>query len=328
MLYWVSQALLTGVRLGLFDRLSLGPQSAADVAGALGLNPGATERLLLALKAMGFVRQNGPLFRNAPIASASLVKGGQRYVGGIADHHAEQLWPLWEHLPTAVREGRPVLREAFGPDRDPFDVLTGSPESLWKFLSGMHAGAVGMGEALSHAHDFSRHRDLLDVGGGAGTVAGELAVRFPHLRAVVFELPAVCAVLPQILPRYGCGDRLTAHPGDFFRAETFPVGCDAAVICRVLHNWSDESALAILRNTLAALRPGATVLVMENVLDAADPSGRIFVALSNLTMLVMTDGGRERTAAEYEALLRAAGFVAPATVRVGGSLVVVKGRKG
>lgn len=327
MLYWLSQTLFSAVRLGVFERLALGPQTAGQVAWALGLSPDATERLLLALAAMEFVQQQGEVFTNAPVSAMCLVSGSPWYIGGIAHHHADLLWPLWNHLPTAVREGRPVLREAFGGGRNPFDLLIQSPEDLLKFLSGMDAGAYGMGEAISLAHDFAQHGHMLDVGGGAGTVAGPIVQRFPHLRATVFELPAVCAFLPAILPRYGCGKRLTAHPGDFFRPETFPVGCDAALLCRVLHDWSDEHALAILHNTHAALAPGGTVLIAETVLDTPDPGGRLFATLSNLMMLLLTDGGRERTAAEYAALLQAAGFAVLGTVQTGGGLVLVKGRK-
>lgn len=328
MLYWASQTLITAVRVGIFECLAAHPRTAAETAAALRLEPGATERMLLALTEMGFVRRRRGRFSNSPAAAAELVSRSPWYAGDIADHHAEQLWPLWQHLPIAIREGRSVVKEAFGNNPDPFDALTQTPDTTLTFLRGMHAGARGLGEALSDAHDFTRHVRVLDVGGGAGTVAVELARRFPYLRLTVFERPSVCAVLRGRLARLGLGDQVAAHPGDFFRPETFPPGHDVAVVCRVLHDWSDEHAAAILRHTHAALRRGGVVLVVENLLDAADPQTRMWVALSNLTMLVLTGAGRERRAAEYEALLRGAGFLQPRTVRLRGPLAVIKGRKG
>lgn len=325
--YWLSRSLITAVQLGVFDRLERGPQTAEEVAQGLRLDPGATARLLRAMEALGFVQRHGQTFANTPVASAQLVTSSPQYIGSIAYHHAEQLWPLWEHLPIAVREGRPVLREAFGGDRNPFDLLTATPEVLLKLLGGMHAGAKGLGEWFVPAHDFTRHRHVMDVGGGTGVVTAPVAERYPHLRVTVFDLPQVCSVLGPILDGYGCGERIQAHPGDFFNPRSFPAGCDAAMLCRVLHNWDDGKAAAILRNTYEALLPGSIVLVAEHMLDTADPWSRIFGALSDLTMLVMTDGGRERTAAEYEGLLRRAGFSMPHTVRIHGGLALVRGQK-
>lgn len=327
MSYWPARTLMTGVELGIFDQLAKGPQTAAQVAQALRLNPDATGRLLHAFAAMGLLEQQGQTYRNSAHTNVTLVKGSPAYIGGIAHHHAEQLWPLWSHLPTAVREGRPVLREAFGGESDPFKLFGRSTEELVKFLGGMEAGAKGLGEAVALAHDFSRHRHVIDVGGGTGLVAGTVAQRNPHLRVTLLDLPETCALIGPTLARFGCGHRLSAHAGDFFRAETFPPGADAAMLARVLHDWGDADALTILKNTYQGLQPGGTVLVLEHLLDTPDPAARVFTALSNLTMLVLTDGGRERTAAQYEGLLQRAGFRVVSTHRLDGALAVIKGHK-
>lgn len=325
-LYWAARTLLGGVRLGIFDQLTRGPQTAGQVAGALRLHPGATERLMRALTALGWLIQLGPLYQNSPISAQTLVKGSPVYAGGIADHHAEQLWPLWEHLETAVREGRSVVPEAFG-GRDPFDLFLQSPEGVIKFLTGMQAGAIGYGELLSQAYDFTPHRHLADIGGGGGAVSAPIAHRYPHLRVTILELPPVAAVVPAFARQYRLEDRMAGQPGDFFRPETFPAGYDLALLGRVLHNWGDEQALAILRNIWATLPPGGVVLVVENLNGTGEPASEAFAALSDLTMLVMTGSGRERTAPEYEQMLRMAGFGQVATRSLGSSLAVIAGRK-
>lgn len=95
----------------------------------------------------------------------------------------------------------------------------------------------------------------------------------------------------------------------------------------MLHNWDDEKALRILRNTQMALPPGEVVLVVETWLDSKDPAARLHSALSDLTMLVLTNGGRERTAAEYEDLLRRTGFHLPVTQRGAEPMAIIKGAK-
>ncbi|MFZ5816886.1 MAG: methyltransferase [Bacillota bacterium] len=325
--YWPARTLQAAVRLGVFDQLARGPQTAEQVAAALKLHPGATARLLQALVGLGWLQQSGPHYANTPEGAVSLVSGSPWYVGGSAHHHSEQLWPLWGHLETAVREGRSVVPEAFG-HQNPFDLLQRSPQQLLAFLAGMKGGAVGYGETLASMYDLSRHRHLVDFGGGSGAISGPLVQRYPHLRVTILELPPVARLLPLLLPSYGVGGRLTAHAGDLFRPETYPASFDAALLGRVLHNWGDDRALEILRNIAGALPPGGTVLVLEHLMDAPDPGGRAFAALSNLNMLVMTGEGRERTGAEYEQLLRQAGLTPLGTLRTQGPLALVVGQKG
>ena len=93
-----------------------------------------------------------------------------------------------------------------------------------------------------------------------------------------------------------------------------PSGGDVYLLSNVLHDWDDAAATTILRTVHAAMQSGARLLVVENVLDAPGrtaPQQRD-VHLVDLHMLVMF-GARERTKAEYDALLVAAGF-APSTL--------------
>jgi acetylserotonin N-methyltransferase len=89
--------------------------------------------------------------------------------------------------------------------------------------------------------------------------------------------------------------------GDFFtdplpEADLYSVG-------RILHDWSDEKIHRLLARIYAALPEGGGLLIAEKLL-APD---NIPAHMQSLNMLIGTEG-RERSAAEYEALLRSAGF--------------------
>jgi hypothetical protein len=88
--------------------------------------------------------------------------------------------------------------------------------------------------------------------------------------------------------------------GSFFNS--VPAGADAYLLKGVLHDWPDDDAARILRNTRAAIRPEGTLLLIENIVDSAErPAG-----LMDLLMLVV--GGRERTEADFRSLLDSTGF--------------------
>jgi O-methyltransferase domain len=73
----------------------------------------------------------------------------------------------------------------------------------------------------------------------------------------------------------------------------------------IVHDWDDARANAVLRNCRSAMSGASRLLVAEKVIP---PGSRPFAGkLTDITMLLVA-GGRERTAAEYRALLAEAGF--------------------
>ncbi|KAM5125429.1 acetylserotonin O-methyltransferase [Callospermophilus lateralis] len=102
--------------------------------------------------------------------------------------------------------------------------------------------------------------------------------------------------------------------GDFFE-DPLPEA-DLYILARVLHDWSDETCSRLLARVHHACRPGGGVLVVERVLDA-DGRGPLATLLGSLNMLLQAEG-RERTAAQFHALLADAGFGGFALRRTGG----------
>ena len=112
--------------------------------------------------------------------------------------------------------------------------------------------------------------------------------RYPQIQAQVFDLPEVAKLYPGTIA------------GDFFtdplpQADLYSVG-------RILHDWSDEKIHRLLARILAALPDGGGLLIAEKLLEPG------YVAAHMQSLNMIGTEGRERSAAEYEALLRAAGF--------------------
>jgi len=135
-----------------------------------------------------------------------------------------------------------------------------------------------------------------------------LAAR-PHLRGVVFDLPAVIEGTREQLRQAGFAERCEAIAGDF--REAVPAGGDAYLLSWILHDWADATALRILGNCRAAMEKGSRLLVVEMVVPGPSrPNAAVFERLvrqADLEMLAVV-GGRERTAAEYEELFTDSSF--------------------
>ena len=114
------------------------------------------------------------------------------------------------------------------------------------------------------------------------------------------------------MEKTGVADRCRIAAGDFF--EDVPTGGDAYILSKIIHDWGDERATTILRACRRAMTAQARLLLAEAVIPAGN--GPHVGKLLDLHMLVMLEGGCERTEGEFRTLLAGAGFsltrVAPA----------------
>ena len=78
----------------------------------------------------------------------------------------------------------------------------------------------------------------------------------------------------------------------------------------ILHDWSDEHCMKILKNCWKALPQHGKIIVVEHVLPAVpEPTANAQAVFQlDLAMLVYCVGGKERTEKEFKALATEAGF--------------------
>jgi acetylserotonin N-methyltransferase len=124
------------------------------------------------------------------------------------------------------------------------------------------------------------------------------------LRGVVFDLPEAVPLAHQIVGATSVAGRIEIIAGDFFTDALPPA--DLYALGRIVHDWTEEKILVLLRRIHQSLPPRGGLLIAEKLL-LDDKSGPRWAQMQNLNMLTCTEG-KERTLAEYEALLREAGF--------------------
>jgi SAM-dependent methyltransferase len=199
--------------------------------------------------------------------------------------------------------------------------LSQHPERSAEFQASMEDRARHEAAEVVAAYDFETFGRLVDVGGGHGVLLTEILRAVPRLQAVLLERPPVVERARERLEATGLAERCEFVAGDFFA--TVPLGGDAYVLSRVIHDWDDEAAVRILSNCRRAVGQGGTLLLVEAVLPerAREQPAAIRMDLHMLALL----HGQERTAAEYERLLGAAGFrlgrVVPTESPAGVSLI-------
>lgn len=283
--YWPSRVLLTANNYRLFDHLGT-PRSAAEVADLLATDVRATGILLDALAGLGLLLKSAGKYRNSVRAKRFLVAGAPHYLGDII-RHAETLWQSWSRLDEVVKTGAPpqVAR-----DND-------------AFIRGMHNLASLKARDVVKAVDLKGVKRALDLGGGPGTYSMAMAAK--GVSVTLFDLPDTVGIAREIVGAAGVTgvDFLT---GDFL-VDEIGAGYDLIFISQILHAFSAEENLRILRKCRAALNPGGRVAIQEFPIDpslTSPPASALF----SVNMLVNTRGGRCYAPGEMKRWLAKAGF--------------------
>ena len=271
-----SKTMFAAVKLGIFE-------------GARPADHKALPRLLDACVALGLLEKRNGAYVNTPQSDKYLRSDSPDSLTGYIHYSNEALYPMWAHLEDAVREGTPRWNQTFGTQGGIFSGFFRTENSKRDFLQGMHGFGRLSSPAVAAAFDLTRFRRLIDLGGASGHLAEAVRERYPQIQARVFDLPEVAELYPGTIA------------GDFF-SDPLPAA-DLYSVGRILHDWSDEKINQLLARIYAALPERGGLLIAEKLLEP----GYVAAHMQSLNMLIGTEG-RERSAAEYEALLRAAGF--------------------
>jgi len=225
--FWAFKTLSTAIDMDLFTRLETSPMNPPELARWLNIEERPAEMILTGCAGLGLLSKQNGRYRNTPLAETFLVRGCRYYFGGFVTMLNHRLYAGWDKLPQAVRTNRPTT---WDPDKQKSLFEAADPEMMGTFWQAMHSLSIFTARGLGEAVDFSRFRELLDVGGGSGAFDIELCTRYPNLSATVYDLPFVTGIAAEKIAESGLSGRVTTHPGDFFADPKYPAGHDVMLL--------------------------------------------------------------------------------------------------
>ena len=298
--YWLSQAIYVAAKLGIADLLVDGPQSCVALAAMTGSDAASLSRLMRALSSVGIFSQlGGDRFALSRLAESlrTEVHGSLRaMVITIGEIH----YQACGNLLHSVQTGSPAFNALFGTSL--FDYLRQNADAADAFDHGMANVSSQLAYAVLMAYDFAGITSIVDVGGGQGVLLEKILQFNPNMTGTVFD---TASTIERAKGRLGnmLARRCSYVSGDFFTS--VPQGADAYILCGIIHDWDDHRAITILRNCARAMTKKSRMLLVDMIVP--DTTSASFSKLLDLNMLVM-NGGRERTQAEFCALLNAADY--------------------
>jgi hypothetical protein len=322
--YLVSRSLHVAAELGIADLLKDGPKSVEELARATGAHQLSLHRLLRTLSGYGIFSEASPgKFQLTP--AAALLQTGTPdslldAVKMVADMTGDGSW--WNtigNLQDSVLTGEAVFSRVHGMGF--FEYLTQHPEAGAWFDRGLANFAAPENAAIVAAYDFTEFKRVVDVGGGRGGLLAEILKSHPSLKGILYDLPQVVRD-PAYLAAAGLLDRCEIIGGNFF--ESLPGGGGVYILKRILHDWSDQRCLEILRSCREAMDDNARLLVVDAVLPVGDEPhpGKVM----DILMMALSEG-LERTEQEFCELYERAGFKLTNVIPTRSVLSIVEGMR-
>jgi SAM-dependent methyltransferase len=316
--FWKSRALYAAARMGIADLIARGVDTVPALAATLEADPRSLFRLLRFLCSFGiFVQRDDGRFALTELGALLRdgVPGSMRAL--VTFQNGDPLYAAWGDIVRSIRAGDEAFTHVHGMNLFAYNVQ--HPEENDIFNAAMVSSSGTFLDDLAERYPFGSASSVADVGGGIGRTLVALLKRHPHLRGVVYDTPAVYEAARRYVEAEGLQDRCEVRSGDFFKS--VPEGFDLYLMSRIIHDWDDERAAAILRTCHRAMGETSRLLILERVIPPPNqPSAA--TATDMLMMVVM--GGQERTQAEYQALLDAAGLQLLSTIPIASEMRIVE----
>lgn len=299
---WVSQSIGVAAKLGIADHIQGAGTVVDEIARKVNVKAEGIYRLLRALSVVGIVNElQGKVFQLTSIGEC-LKTDHPQSMRHLAIFQTQTNWQHWEHLEYCIKTGSDAVTKV---RKEPFFEFLRKNETVAEHFDKAMVNISKIEvDSIVGVYDFSKYKTIADVGGGYGAFLGAILQTYPRTRGILFDLPHVVEGAKTFLRELKVFDRVEIESGSFF--DSAPAEADCYMMKHIIHDWSDEKSLKILKNIRGKISDSGKLLLFETVIPEAGVAD--FSKFLDLEMLVVTEGGKERTKEEFTELLAKAKF--------------------
>ena len=301
-----SQILLACIRLNIFNDLKDGPLTLEAIKNQCGLEYAPLKQLLDAAVSIHLLEIRTHQKYGLGKLGAPLV--GNSALAAMIEHHSVLYDDLRDPLLLLSGKLKSKKLEKFWPyvsnDREDQESLK-DQDRVKDYSDLMSASLPLVADQVVGAYDFSKHRCLLDVGGGQGTFLKRVHLQSPQLERMLFDLPGVVNLAAENFSANPEDQSIKVFGGDFFK-DDLPTGADLITLIRVIFDHDDERVKILLKSIFRVLPSGGKLLIAEPMAETPDhpPMGHAYFGFYLMAM----GRGRPRTVDEIGQLALQVGF--------------------
>jgi hypothetical protein len=297
----LGRALCTIGELGVADHVqSDQPQPVATLARLTGAHERSLYRILRFAASYGIFRETqNREFAHTPLSAALRSDAVGSFRAATRMFH--RISPGWEGMHHTALTGGSSFQKIYG--QPMFEYIGAHPDLGPLFDAGMSSFHGHETAAMLDAYDFGASGTLADIGGGNGSLLAAALQRYPGLYGILYDLGHVTERARAGLEKLALGQRCSVIEGDFF--ESVPGGADTYLMRHIIHDWTDEQSIRILKNCRKVIPAHGKLLLAEFAVSTANEAS--WGKDADMIMLAFP-GGMERTEQEYGELFEKSGF--------------------
>ena len=288
----IAKVLVTACELGIFDILQKEPLSLEILAERVNCNPQGLLLLLRLLVSAGYLRTRHGKYANTAMARRWLTSASPVSVAPYI-LHSPDIVAIWEHLPEVIHTNQQAMRMPYEEDAsDPQNAA-----ALARHYAGLAALAMALGgEVVQRVHLPRRATHLLDVGGSHAAYSVLFCRKYPDLLATILDIAPGIAAGKRTAKQVGMEDRLSFVCGDIVRDDfssllaDYPA-FDVALYFHIAHLLPPEINAAVLQKVSATLKPGGTLIFLDQVTDQTHGSRLASLMVQFMALTMTTVGG-------------------------------------
>jgi len=297
----LSRAIHIAAEIKIADHMINGPQSIQKLAQKTDMNKDALYRLLRLLASYDiFSHDDHNNFSLTLLAQQLVSTDSNSLWPWITYHNDINRWLAYGDMKYSIKTGKPSFDHIFG--KGYFDFLTENPLLAQQFDEGMQNISAQENEYIVHSYDFSHYSTIVDIGGGEGGLLAEIITNNLAQNGILFDLIHVENSATQYFNELNLQNNINfvASTGFF---DPIPQNADIYILKRILHDWSDQDCIKILKNCHHAMQQNSRLLIIEAIVPQENV--RDFSKDIDIAMMILF-GGKERTQAEWKTLIEQA----------------------
>lgn len=299
---WLTGCVKTAAELNIADLLAGGPKTVSLLAEETQSHETQLYRIMRALSSAGIFEES----ENRTFALNDLGAALQTDVPGTAKNFIltimSEHFPAYGDLTYAVQTGKIPFDHIHG--KDLWGFYKEYPEIGENFGKGM-TGMSGMElKGIIENYDFTPYKKMVDIGGGNGVMIHTILDNTPNSAGIIFDEANVIEKTVQMIPDR-LKERCSVAVGSFF--DNIPEGADLYMMKWIIHDWSDDECVQILKNCYNAMPKGAKLLIIDAVIPDNSYNQPHMAKLLDIVMMACLTG-RERSLQEFKMIIEKAGL--------------------